>query len=113
MQIVYFDQSNSGGVVYTAYDRGVVARSQLCNDGRLGSIGWSVAAVLNISYLVPCDNPADYRMLPVIIGPNQCAGAVVQFQGRISQCIGNVIWSAPSSGPMARIITLFGPSLEQ
>ena len=26
MQIVYFYQSNAGGVVYTAHDRGVVAR---------------------------------------------------------------------------------------
>ena len=35
---------------------------------------------------------ADYRMLPVIIRADQCSGAVVQFQGGISQCIGNIIW---------------------
>ena len=39
-----------------------------------------------------CDNAADYRMLPVIIRADQCSGRVVQFQGGISQCIGNIIW---------------------
>jgi hypothetical protein len=92
LQIVHFYEPNPGRVVYTADNRGVVARWQLRNDGRLGWIGWSVAAVLNISYLGPCDDAADYRMLPVIIRPNQCAGTVVQFQGGISQCIGNIVW---------------------
>ena len=56
------------------------------------AIARSVAAVPNIADLVPCDDPADYRMLPVIIRGNQRSRAVVQFQCRISQCIGNVIW---------------------
>ena len=30
---------------------------------------------------------------PVIIGSNQCPGAVMQLQCRISQCIGNAILS--------------------
>ena len=34
---------------------------------------------------------ADYRMLPVIIRSNQSSSAVMQFQRRISQCIGNTI----------------------
>ena len=68
----------------------------------------SVAAVLNISYLVASDNAADYRMLPVIIRADQCSGCVVQFQSGISQWIRNTKVSA-SSGPIARIMTLFGP----
>ena len=55
-------------------------------------VDWSVAAILDISYLVSCDHAADYRMLPIIIRANQCAGTVVQLQGGISQCIGNIIW---------------------
>src|SRR6188768_148134 len=46
-------------------------------------------AVLNIADLIAGDNPAEYRRLPVIIGSNQCAAAVVQFQSRISQGIGD------------------------
>ncbi len=37
------------------------------------------------------DNPADDCMLPVIIRGNQSASAIVQFQRRISECIGNAI----------------------
>ena len=49
-------------------------------------------AVLDRADLVASDNPADYRSLPVIIRGNQSSGAVVQFQCRISQCIGNTKW---------------------
>src|SRR5204862_378506 len=48
-----------------------------------------MAAVLNIADLVGRDNPADYRVLPVIIRSNQCSAPVVQFQSGISQGIGN------------------------
>ena len=41
--------------------------------------------------LIAGDNPAQYRGLPVIIGSNQCSGPVVQFQSRISQCVGDPI----------------------
>ena len=51
----------------------------------------SVAAVLNITDLVAGDDPADDRSLPVIIRGNQSSRAVMQLQGRISQCIGNAI----------------------
>src|SRR6476646_11271942 len=68
LQIVHFYETYSGRVVYTAHNGGVIARWQLRNDRRLGWIGRSVAAVLNIAYLILCDNTADDRMLPVIIG---------------------------------------------
>ena len=51
-----------------------------------------MAAVLDVADLIAGDNPADYRSLPVIIRGNQSSCAVVQFQCRISQCIGNIIW---------------------
>jgi hypothetical protein len=34
-----------------------------------------------------CDDAADYRMLPVIIGANQSASVIVQFDRGISQYI--------------------------
>src|SRR5260370_1157013 len=48
-----------------------------------------MAAVLNIADLIAGDNPAEYRRLPVIIGSNQRSGPVVQFQSRITQCVGD------------------------
>src|SRR4051794_38501101 len=92
LQIVHFNEANPGRVVYTAHNGGVVTRWQVRNDRRLGGIGWSVAAILNISYLGVCNNATDYRMLPVIIRADQCAGTIVQFQGGISQCIRDVVW---------------------
>ena len=35
IQIVHFHESNSGGVVYAAHDRGVVTWWQVCDDCRL------------------------------------------------------------------------------
>ena len=46
-KIVHFHQSNSGGVVYTTHDRGVVTRWQVCDDRRLPSVAGRVAASLN------------------------------------------------------------------
>ena len=91
-KIVHFHETDSSGVIYATHNRGVVPRWQICNDRRFEWICRSVAAVLNIGDLVPCDNAADYRMLPVIIRANQRSSRVVQFQCRISQCVGNVIW---------------------
>src|SRR5882724_2790977 len=89
IQIVYLNQTNSSGVVYTVDNRGVVARLQICNNRRLACRSRSVAAVLNIADLIAGDNPPEYRCLPVIIGSNQCSGPVVQFQSRITQRIGD------------------------
>src|SRR6266567_1569150 len=89
IQIVYLNQSNSSGVVYTVDNRGVVARLQISNNRRLACRSRSAAAVLNIADLIAGDNPAEYRRLPVIIGSNQCSGPVMQFQSRISQCVGD------------------------
>ena len=50
-------------------------------------------AVLDLTALIAGDDPADLRSLPIIISGNQCPSAVVQFQGRISQCVGNPILS--------------------
>src|SRR6266568_5141700 len=89
MQIVHFHQSNSRGAVYTAYDSRVVARWQICNNRRFPSVSRRVTAVLDFLHLVMGDNPADDRGLPIIIAANQGARAIVQFQGRILQWIGN------------------------
>ena len=48
---------------------------------------------LDLADLIAGDNPADDRSLPVVIRGNQSSSAIVQFQGRISQCIGNAILS--------------------
>ena len=66
-KVVHLHETNSGHVIYATHNRGVVPRRQVCNDRRLEWIRRSMAAVLNIADLVPCDNAADYRMLPVII----------------------------------------------
>src|SRR5437660_11913012 len=50
-------------------------------------------AVLDLADLIAGDDPADLRSLPIIISGNQCSSAIVQFQGRISQCVGNPILS--------------------
>src|SRR4029078_6142854 len=52
-----------------------------------------MAAVPDIASLIAGDNPADYRLLPVIIRGNQSSAAIVQLQGGIAQCIGNAILS--------------------
>src|SRR5262249_39625806 len=83
VQIVHFDQSNSGGVAYTAYDGGIVARWQICNNRRLACCSRSVTTVLDIANLITGDNSAEYRCLPVVIRSNQCSGSVVKFQSRI------------------------------
>src|SRR6266545_3993199 len=48
-----------------------------------------MAAVPDVVDLVCRDNPADDRSRPVIIRANQSSCPIVQFQYRISQCIGN------------------------
>src|SRR5436190_999687 len=92
VQVVYFHESNASGVVHTTYNRGVVARLQLRNDRRLGWVSWSMPARLNSGDLAGCDDATDYRMLPVIIRADECSSSIVQFQSRINQCIGDIIW---------------------
>src|SRR5437762_11680430 len=91
MQIVYFHQSNSGGAVHSAHDRGVVSGWHVCIDRGFARVSRSVTAVLNILDLVPGDDPADDGGLPVVIGGNQSPIAIVQFQCWIGQWIGNAI----------------------
>jgi hypothetical protein len=59
-------------------------------------------AVLDSANLVGSDNPADDRLLPVIIRSNQGPGAIMQFQGRISQTTMN---SSRRSLAVARLFT--------
>ena len=108
-KIVHFHETDSDHVIYATHNRGVVARWQIGNDRRLEWIRRSMAAVLNIADLVPCDNTTDYRLLPVIIRTDQCSGRVVQFQSRISQCIGNIIWRCTELRANRTNNTLFGP----
>ena len=51
-----------------------------------------MAAALNVAHLIATDDPADYRRLPIIIGSNHRSGPIVQFQCRIGQRVGNVVW---------------------
>src|SRR6266550_7797475 len=92
VQVVYFHESNPGRVVYTPHNRGVVARLQVRNYRRLRWVSWSMPARLNSGDLAGCDDAAYYRSLPVIVRGNQSSCAIVQFQGGISQSIGNIIW---------------------
>src|SRR5882757_10397232 len=52
-----------------------------------------MSAIDDVLDLILCDNAADYRSLPIIVGANQSARAIVQFQGRISQYIGHPKWN--------------------
>ena len=89
IQIVHFHQCDSGGVVYATHDRCVVAGWQVCNNRRFPWICWSQSTVEDFLDLVVHYNPSDYRHLPIIVEANQNTGAVVQFQGRISQYVGH------------------------
>ena len=106
IQIVHFHESNSGHVVYTTQNRGVVTHWQLCDDRRFPSVTRRVAAVHDLPDLVGGDNSADYRMCPVIIGGNQSSSAIVQLHGRIKQRIGNAILGELRTN--GRIMILFG-----
>src|SRR6266478_2162488 len=63
IQIVYLNQSNSSGVVYTVDDGGVVARLQISNDRRLACRSRDMAAVLNVADLIAGDKTANHHVL--------------------------------------------------
>ncbi len=84
LKIVHFHQSHSGGVVYTAHDRRVVTRWQVCDDRRFSSVTGHVPAGLDFADLAIGDNPTDYRRRPVVIGGNQRSRGVMQLQCRIA-----------------------------
>ena len=65
--MVHFHKGGSNGIVKTAHNRGVVTRRQVCDDRRFPSVTRSIAAVSDIAPLIACDDPADDRVLPVII----------------------------------------------
>src|SRR5262245_13947516 len=88
MQVVHFHEGNSGGVVYPAHDSGVVTGWKIGDDRRFGRVRRSVAAVLNILDLVPGDDAANDRMLPVVVRGKQSI-ALMQFQCRIGEKIRN------------------------
>src|SRR5262245_15275430 len=88
MQFVHFHEGNSGSVVYPAHDSGVVTRWKIGDDRRFARVRRSVAAVLNILDLVPGDDAADDRMLPVVVRGKQSI-ALMQFQCRIGEKIRN------------------------
>src|ERR1051326_9528832 len=51
-QVIYFHESNSGHVIYTAHDGGVVTCGQVSNDCRLPWVPRNVAAVPAIDHLL-------------------------------------------------------------
>jgi hypothetical protein len=71
IQIVHFNQTNSGGVVYTAHNRSVIAWLQRRDDRRLPRVARRVAAGHYVMDLTAGDDPADYRGHPVIIRGNR------------------------------------------
>ena len=87
LQIVHFDQSDSDGVINTADDCGVLTWRKICDDCRLARISRSQSAINDFLNLAVRDNAADNRVPPVIIGANQSASAIVQFDCGISQYI--------------------------
>ena len=109
IQIVYFYQSNSSGVIYTPHDRRVVAGWQLCDDRRLPSVAGSVAAALNMSLtwslvIIPPIIVALQLSLDAIKSPVPSCSSKVG----LANASGILYGGAPSSGPMPRTITLFG-----
>src|SRR5262245_46228255 len=83
IQIVHFHESNSGGVIHTTHDRGVVTWRQVGNDRGFPSVCWSMATVPDVTYLVGGNGASYDRMNPVIIRGNQSASTIMQFKRRI------------------------------
>src|SRR5262249_56673363 len=79
---VRFDESNSGGVVLTAYNGGVISRMGRCNNCRPACLTPRQSACFGNAYLVAADNAADLPSLPVFVNGNQRRGAGVQLQPR-------------------------------
>ena len=65
-----------------------------------------VAAAPDVADLVAGDNPTDDCVRQLSLEAIEAPDAVMQLESGISQCIGNAILG--DSGPMARIIILFG-----
>ena len=83
IQIVDFDQSDSGRIILPAQDRCVVTWSKSAKKSaffcvRRLPVGWDLIC-LTIG-------------LPIIIAREQVATAIMQLQSRISQCSGNIEW---------------------
>src|SRR4029077_20194436 len=90
-EIVNFHEGNSGGAVYATQDRGVITCGQVCDDRGFQLVTGSVAAGLDVTDLIGSDDSTDDCRSPVVIRSNQRSRSVMQFQCRISQCIGNAI----------------------
>ena len=111
IQIVHFHQSNTGGVVYAPHDRGVVTRWQVCDDRRFPcrraersrclriSRTWSLVIIPPIIVVLQLSLEAIKAPVP------SCSSKV-----GLANALGILYGGAPSSGPMARTITLFGCS---
>ena len=69
-------------------------------------IRWSPSTVDDVLDLIVCNNAPDYRSLPVIVEANQCARALCSSNVGLANTLGTP--NGVSSGPMARIMTLFG-----
>src|SRR5262249_39186713 len=67
----------------------VVTSWQICNDGRLPGVHGSATAVDDLLDLAAHDYASDYCRLPIVVGGKQSSGAIVQFQCRINQNVGN------------------------
>ena len=65
IQIVYFHESNAGGIVYTAYDRSVVTCWQLYDHCRLPSVRRRQPTGDDIAHLAV----ADEAMTVLVPGP--------------------------------------------
>jgi hypothetical protein len=87
-QIVNFHDSCASDVIHTLRNGRVVRRQQGGDQSRFRWVAWSQSAALNLSYLIGSNDAADLRCLPIIIHSNG-ACALVEFQSRVGQRIGN------------------------
>jgi hypothetical protein len=107
IQIVDFDQSNSSGVVYAGHDRGVVpgCRFAMIADS-LAAVGAWPLFWISLTWLLVIIPPiivvCQSSLLAISAPPPLCSS-------NLGLAKASVIPNWVSSGPMARMMTLFGP----
>ena len=79
LRIINFEQGDAGRISNAAHKRRVASSRQRCEDNRLMGIGRSKATGSNLR---------GSRVLPIIVGCDQSAAAIAQFEQRILQRLG-------------------------
>src|SRR2546430_247562 len=76
VELVGFDEADARHLVLTAENYRVLARREISDDGRFAVVGGGQAAHLNFRAL---------SLLPVVIGTNNGAVAIVQLEHRVRE----------------------------